>query len=144
MPAISYIGATIGCVVGVPATIDLAGFGALSFTTIGKIASFGSVGDNTNDVPIDLLEGRVEHVSGAKDGGEVAFSVRYEASDAGQILLLANNNGNNELSFRIVDPDGKLTYFYGKVANYRDNERTSSSYKGYSGVIRVNSATIRN
>jgi hypothetical protein len=33
--AISYIGASIGCVVGTPATIDAAGFAALSYAAIG-------------------------------------------------------------------------------------------------------------
>ena len=140
--AISYIGATIGCVVATPATIDSAGFGALVYTTIGKIASWGEVGDTSNSVDIDLLDGRVEHVNGAKDGGEIAFAFRSD-TDAGQTILKAQSNGNADVSFKITDPDGAIAYFFGKVANVRDNERSSTNYKGMSGVVRVNSATIR-
>ncbi len=141
--AISYIGATIGCVVGVPATVDSTGFGALTYTTIGKIASFGEVGDTAADTTVDLLDGRIEHVNGAKDGGAVPFTIRADADDLGQPILKAQSNGNNEVSFRIVDPDGRISYFYGKVANVRDTERTSSNYKGFTGEVRVNSPTIR-
>lgn len=140
--AISYIGAVIGAVVATPATVDAAGFGALTYVTIGKIATWGEVGDTSGDVAIDLLEGRIEHVNGAKDGGEIPFAFRSD-NDAGQTLLRNNNNTNNEVSFKITDPDGQIAYFYGKVANVRDNERSSSSYKGQTGVVRVNSATIR-
>jgi len=141
--AISYIGATIGCVVGVPATVDSTGFGALTYTTIGKIASFGEVGDTAADITVDLLDGRVEHVNGSKDGGVIAFTIRADSDDLGQPILKAQSNTNNEVSFRVVDPDGRIAYFYGKVANVRDTAREPGSYKGFTGEIRVNSATVR-
>lgn len=140
--ATSYIGAVIGCVVGLPATIDSAGFAALSYTTIGKIAEWGEVGDSSNSIDINLLEGRVEHLNGAKDGGEIAFTLRFD-TDAGQTLLVNNNNGPLDLSFRVTDPDGKIAYFYGRVANIRDQARNSTNFKGLTGVVRVNSTTIR-
>ena len=143
MPAISYIGSTISCVVGVPGTIDFAGFNALTYQLIGKIASFGNIGDTSGDIPVDLLEGRIEHVNGAPDGGEIPFVFRYNIGDVGQNILIAQNNGQNEVSFKIVDTDGKIAFFFGKVANVRDRERTPSNYKGMEGVVRVNSATIR-
>ena len=140
--AISYIGAVIAVSVATPATVDSTGFAALSYTTVGKIASFGSVGDSSADIAIELLEGRTEHVNGVKDGGAIAFAVRYD-TDAGQTLLVNNSNNNTDLSFKITDPDGKIAYFYGRIANVKDNERAPGSYKGLSGEVRVNSATVR-
>lgn len=140
--ATSYIGAVIAVSVATPGTIDASGFNALSYTTVGKIASFGSVGDSSADIPIELLEGRTEHVNGVKDGGAIPFAVRYD-TDAGQTLLVNNSNNNVDLSFKITDPDGKIAYFYGKIANVKDNERAPGSYKGLSGEVRVNSATVR-
>ncbi len=140
--AISYIGATIAVAVATPATIDAAGFGALSYTTVGKIASFGAVGDSSADIAVELLDGRTEHVNGVKDGGAIPFAFRYD-TDAGQAILTTNSNNNVDLSFKVTDPDGKLAYFYGKCANVKDNERAPGSYKGLTGEVRVNSATIR-
>lgn len=146
MPAVSYLGAAVAVSANTPATVDLAGFGALAYTTVGFIASIGEIGDTAEDIAIQLLSGRTEHVNGARDGGEVPFAFRIEApaGDAGQTILLTNNNTNTNVSFRITDPDGKLTYFFGVIASVRDMERTSSQYKGMTGVVRVNSATIRN
>lgn len=141
--AISYIGATVGCVAASPATDDAAGFAALSYVPIGKIASWGAVGDTSNNIAIDLLDGRVEHVNGARDGGVIAFTIRDDADSAGQAILKAQSNTNTEVSFKVTDPDGKIAYVYGKVANVRDQERTSSNYKGFTGEVRVNSPTIR-
>ena len=141
--AISYIGATIGCVVGVPTTLDEAGFSALTYETIGKIASWGELGDTSNDITVELLDGRVEHVSGSKDGGAVPFTIRSDADDLGQPVLIAQSNTNSEVSFRVVDPDGSTAYFHGKGANVRDPARDPGSYKGFTGEVRVNSAVVR-
>lgn len=138
----SYIGCTIGVVASTPATFDAAGFGALGYTTIGKVVSWGEVGDQSDDIAIPLLSGRVEHVNGAADGGEIPFTLRSD-TDAGQTILVNNSNGNTNLSFKVTDPDGKIAYFWGIVANVRDQERNNSNYKGLTGVVRVNSATIR-
>ncbi|MDO9099518.1 MAG: hypothetical protein Q7V53_02070 [Caldisericota bacterium] len=140
--AISYIGAVIAVSVATPATVDASGFNALTYTTVGKIASFGSIGDSSADIPVELLDGRTEHVNGVKDGGAIPFAFRYD-TDAGQTLLVNNSNNNVDLSFKITDPDGKIAHFYGKIANVKDNERAPGSYKGLSGEIRVNSATVR-
>ncbi|MDZ4393867.1 hypothetical protein [Cypionkella sp.] len=140
--AISYIGAVIAVSVATPATVDASGFNALTYTTVGKIASFGSVGDSSADIPVELLEGRTEHVNGVKDGGAIPFAFRSD-TDAGQTLLVNNSNNNVDLSFKITDPDGKIAYFYGKIANVKDNERAPGSYKGLTGEVRVNSATVR-
>lgn len=140
--AISYIGALIACSVATPGTIDSSGFGALTWTTIGKVVSWGQVGDTSNSIDIELLSGRVEHVNGVIDGGEIPWTVRFDV-DAGQTLLVNNSNNNADVSFRITDPDGKLAYFFGRVANVQDQERNSTNFKALSGVIRVNSATVR-
>jgi hypothetical protein len=139
---ITYIGATIGCFVGVPATVDDTGFAAITYVPIGKIVSWGAIGDTSADVTADLLDGRVEHANGILDGGEVAWTVRFD-TDPGQTIMVANSNNNLEVSFEITDPDGAIAYFYGKVANVKDMDRAAGTYKGLTGVVRINSPVIR-
>jgi len=141
--AFSYIGATIGCVVGVPATVDAAGFAAQAHVLIGEIVEWGELGDTSADIASPRLSSRTTHVNGAIDGGEVTFTVGYAATDAGQIILLAQSNGQAEVSFEVTDPDGEKRYFYGKVANVRDLARNTTNEKGLSGVVRINSPLIR-
>lgn len=142
MAAISYIGATLGISVATPATVDAAGFGALTYTAVGKVISIGETGDESEDISIPLLSGRTLHVNGAKDGGSRDFAYQYEVADAGQVLIRANTNNNVDVSVKITDPDGKIEYFYGRLANVKRTERTSSAYKGEKGQIRVNSDVI--
>lgn len=142
MAAISNIGVLLGVSVASPATVDAAGFGALTYTNVGALISIGETGDESEDISIPLVAGRTLHVNGAKDGGSRDFAYQYEIADAGQVLLRANNNNNTDVSFRITDADGKIEYFYGRIANLKMNERTSSTYKGQTGQLRVNSNVI--
>lgn len=142
MTAISYIGATVAVVAAAPATEDAAGFGALSYTAVGLMVSFGETGDEAEDIEIPLLSGRTKHVNGARNGGSREFAYQYESADAGQNILRTNSNNNVDVSVKITDPDGKIEYFYGRVANLKRTERTSSQYKGEMGEFRVNSAVI--
>ena len=142
MPAISYIGTVVAVSVATPATEDTSGFGALTYTTVGQMITFGETGDEAEDITIPLLAGRTLHVNGAKNGGSRAFAYQYEVADAGQVILRAQNNSNVTVSVKITDPDGKIEYFHGRVANIKRTERTSSAYKGEAGEFRVNSAVI--
>ena len=140
----SYIGGLMSVSAAVPATIDSTGFGALAWTLVGKIVQIGPVGDTTDNISVPLLSGRVWHLNGAADGGEISFSYVYDtAPDSGQVIIVNNANSQINCSVKIVDPDSKISYFYGLFANLQDMERSNGNYKGLTGVIRVNSPTIR-
>lgn len=140
--ATSYIGTVVQISVFTPPTIDAAGFAGGAYTTVSKLTEWGELGDTTSDIPIELLSGRVEHLHGPKDGGEVPFTFVSDV-DAGQAILIANSNLNITVSVKLTDPDGKISYYFGLVANVRDRARNPNNYKGMTGVFRVNSATIR-
>ena len=63
--SISYIGSTLGIVAGVPATEDVAGYGAQTHIEVGKVISIGEIGDTSEDITFDLLKtGRRTRVNG--------------------------------------------------------------------------------
>jgi hypothetical protein len=143
MAVITYIGASVACVVGTPATFDASGFAAVgTYIVAGEIVSWGGTGDVSEDATITTLAGRTVHANGAKDGGAIDFTVRYEVADAGQVILRAQNNGNNDVCVRITDPDGKIEYSVGRVANLKQMPRTPGTIKGMEGQFRVNSAVV--
>lgn len=144
MTNMTYIGATIEAAAGKPVTIDAAGFAALSFSEIGEILEWGEIGDTSEDSTETTLKGRVMHTNGAVDGGTTDFTFLLSgAADTGQALLIAKNNTNDDVSFKITDPDGEISYFHGKVANVRDRARSASTQKGMSGQARINCAVVR-
>lgn len=143
MAFMTYIGAAIAVSAATPATIDAAGFGALTYTSVGHITEWGEVGDSAEDTSETTLAGRTFHANGALDGGAVPFTILIDGANSGQTILRTNNNTNTQVSVKITDPDGQIAYFYGVVANMKDRQRTASTMKGVAGEIRVNSATVR-
>lgn len=141
--SISYIGSKVSLVAGLPATFDGAGYGDLTFVEVKGIVDIGEIGDQQNDIAIDTLAGRVEHVNGSSDLGEISVSYNFLDADAGQVIVRAAAGSNTAHSFKVEDADGKIAFFHGVIANVRDRARSSSEYKGETFVIRGNSAVVR-
>jgi len=144
MADLNFCGSTLAVVAATPATIDVAGFAQLSWAaTIPSLVDISELGDTSQDIPIPYLNGRTSHVNGAVDGGEVNITYAWDTSESGQVILRNNQNNNVQLSFRVTDPDGRVSYFSGVVANIRDLARNTGNYKGQTAVIRVRTPTIR-
>lgn len=144
MADISYIGAAFAIVASTPATYDSAGYAALSWTaSIGEVVSWGGTGDSHEDITVtEVTGGRTKHINGAKDGGAIPFTIKYAVADAGQVIMRTNNGTNTAVSVRITDPDGKIEYSTGVLANIKQMNREAGQYKGFSGEFRVNSVTV--
>jgi hypothetical protein len=141
--SISYIGSKVSLVAGLPATFNSTGYAALTFVEVKGIVDVGEIGDQQNDITIDTLVGRVQHVNGSSDLGEIAVSYNFIDADPGQVIVRGAAGSNSAHSFMVEDADGKKAYFHGVIANLRDRARTSSEYKGETFVIRGNSEVIR-
>lgn len=142
----SYIGAIFQAVVGVPSTVDASGFAALTYsTTIGKVVDESPSGDSHADITwTGLSTGRVTHITGAVDGGEITLTFKYDpGGDAGQQFLWAQNGSGNNVSFKVTDPDAKVEYLYAIVVNMKGLPRDAATAKGFTVTLRVNSPTIR-
>ena len=140
----SYIGTAVSVVAALPATYNAAGYAALTWTgVIGQLVQFGELGDQSSDINVTTLAGRSLHTNGALDGGEVPFTYVFSAADAGQVILRANSNNNVGVSVRVTDPDGQVSYAAGVVSSVRDAERVDGNYKGQSGKLMINTATVR-
>lgn len=136
------IGSTFSIATGEPATLDQAGYEALTFAEVGNVATIGGTGDTHADItpPPDLKTGRQLHFTGAKDGGEVAITIHTEDfADAGQDAVRAANGQRSNFSFKIADPDGNVEYSFGRVVNYRKIEKSATSYEGVEFTVRINS-----
>lgn len=134
-----YIGSTLSVAASTPAAESQSGYEAISFTEVGLVVSIGEFGDTHEDLTSNLLKtGRTDHSNGTKDGGEVPVTIEYSGTDAGLTIIKAGNGGATTHSFKITDPDGDDYYFQGVIANLRHRERTTSTKKGFSFVMRVN------
>ena len=148
--AITYIGSMLEISSGTAgaehATNDgtfLTAIKGAATTEVGKIISIGELGDTAEDVSFDLLKGgRKTHVNGVRDVGDVSVSCEYDNTDDGQNRIRAQANTNTVISFLITDSDNRVRGFNGVIANYRETERTASSYKGIMFEMRGQSRIV--
>ena len=144
MASITYIGSQLSLVQAAPTTKNPASYAALSFVEIGKVISMGEIGDTSEDVTVDLLKtGRRQHINGVADIGDIEIMCEHSVANSdNQQVIRAAQNSNSVYSFDVEDPDGEHFYFEGVIANYRETERSASSFKGAMFTIRGQSAII--
>lgn len=139
----SNIGATLAVSAALPGSFNSAGYAALSWTTVGQIESIGSTGDDVTAIEFTpLATGRKERAAGEVDGRQIPISYRDDPADAGQIILTTNNNTDNNMSFRITQPSGKIEYCSGSVWNRQRKERTKTNFDGWDQMLNFNYAIV--
>lgn len=109
-------GTLIGISAGTPATFNVAGYTALSFTNIGSIEDGGEHGRTYNEVTFNPIDTRgTQKFKGSFNEGNKTLSIGYNSDDAGMILLKTALNSDNDYSFKVTYPDGDIDYFQAKV-----------------------------
>lgn len=142
------ISTTLACSVASPATYDVTGYEALTYSLIGKIASISARGDTHSEItpPADLATGRITPRKGAVSGGNIEVTLHTEAyADAGQDLIrtaAANITDGAILSFKETDRGGNIRYWEGEVHSYAFIEASATSYAGVSFGILVHTAIV--
>lgn len=115
-------GMTFSLIAALPATFDDAGYAALAWVEVGELTDIPEYGSSTTVVEHNPLKtGVTEKNKGFINYGSTTLAMGKDASDAGQILLAAGNDGASRLlehSFRIVFPDGAIEYTTGKIFSY--------------------------
>lgn len=124
-----------------PATFDAAGFGALTWTLVPDMISWPEIGDDHATQSYGSLRDGTIYVQGARDGGNRSFSMRYEKTDAGQIIIRAANGGS-PMSVKVVDTDGETRYLWGIVNSLKMVPVDGSTVKGQSGQFAANRAPV--
>ncbi len=138
------IGTTIAIATGAPATIDQAGFEALTFVAVNGLVSVGEVGDDQETITIpDVTAGRNRTIKGVKTGTTIAIALREVPADAGQAAAkTASDALGGEHSLRITEPGGTIQYIAGPVTGWKRNERSTTSYAGFTYNITTNYADV--
>ena len=127
--AVNHIGSKLAIATGRPATIDEAGFVALTWVEADEgTVSIGAVGDTNETITVpDITTGRNMTLKGAVTGNTVniALSRKRVASTnaltAAQIAFKAAAQAKGgEYSFRVTEDDGTIQYFAGNAMNWAE------------------------
>lgn len=113
-------GTTVYISAGVPATIDSAGFSALTFTKISEVSDLSSIGPEiaiVEHVPID--SGIKLKLKTIKDNGTMSIKGARQTSDAGQILLNNAVGVYAPYAIKVVLQNGTIIYAQVLVSSYK-------------------------
>ena len=148
MPAASNVYTAAGTVFAIsaalPATHDIAGFEALSFTAVGEIVDGGSGGKTYNKVDHSPLgEREVLSVKGSYTQGTRDLLLGRDINDAGQAIVLDALDSDAAYSFQITFQNGDINYVTATVDSYTDDIGTIDSIVGSSVSTAQCNPTIR-
>lgn len=109
-------GTAIKISAALPATYDVAGYVALTYTNIGNIEDGGEHGREYAEVTFNPIDTRgTQKFKGSFNEGNKTLSIGYDSDDAGMILLKLALASDNNYSFEVIYPNGDVDYFIAKV-----------------------------
>lgn len=111
-----YISATA------PATYNVAGYDALTWTEIGEITDIGEIGGEWSKVEHKPVVGGIVKLKGQFDPGETTLQMALDTDDAGQILCKAALRAKGAYSFKVAAPEnGDIYYYRARVMSWKIN-----------------------
>lgn len=116
-------GSTISVSVAAPATYDIAGYGALTFTEVGEITDLGQgLGRSYNTSSHSPVKTRqVIEKKGSYRLGSVEYMMAWDQADAGQDICRAASLDDSILSIKITKQGGDVRYFTAQVSEFVEN-----------------------
>jgi hypothetical protein len=104
-------GTTFGISAGVPATFDVAGYVALSFTPTAEITNFGPFGGQWNNETKNFvaLKG-TQKVKTNFDPGALDLDLDLNTDGAGQVLMKSAHKSTALYAIEITTPNGDIYY----------------------------------
>lgn len=116
----SSAGTTIGISSAAPATFNVAGYSALTFTGIGEVTDLGEFGREYNLITHNPLGSRgTVKLKGSFNEGSITMQLGLDTDDAGQILAKTASLSDNDYSFKVTTQNGDDYYFQAKVMSFK-------------------------
>jgi len=116
----STVGSTLSISAGVPATVNAAGFGALTYTEIKELTDIGMIGGDTaiiDHMPVN--HNSVYKLKGTRQPGSLAVKGGFAPTDPGQILARAGDNSNNAYAVKLTLQNGTIFYSQGLINGFK-------------------------
>jgi len=116
-------GTTLAVKAGDPGTYDSAGYATL-FTSgssvVGEITDIGEFGREYQLVTHNPVGSRgIQKFKGSFNEGQMVLQLGLDTDDAGQIVMKAAADSDDDYSFKVTDPSGDIYFFQGKVMSWK-------------------------
>jgi hypothetical protein len=103
-----------------PATYDAAGYAALTWVEVGEITDLGEFGREYNLVTHMPVKTRgVQKFKGSFNEGSMQLQLGKDTDDAGQVIMKAASESDNDYSFKVTTQNTDKFYFQAKVMSWK-------------------------
>lgn len=127
-------GTTIKLSAGTPATFDVTGYAALTYTALGEVTDLGEFGREYSLVTHNPVGSRgTVKKKGSFNEGTMTLQLGLDTDDAGQILAKTASTSDADYSFVVETQNGDKYYFQAQVMSFK---------VAVGGVDSITSATI--
>jgi len=135
------VGSSLAVSAATPATLDAAGYGALTFVEVGQVEKIGAIGASFAKVEFQPLKGAKQKFKGSADYGALQPSYAIDPADAGQTLLQtsADDESQKLYSFKVTYQDGSKRFFQGR--NFGSPETTDNADSMLTGAPTIEICT---
>lgn len=120
MTVATSAGTTLKVSSATPVTFNVAGYSALTFTSVGEITDLGEFGREYALVTHNPVGSRgTQKFKGSFNEGTMSLSLGLDTDDAGQILMKAGSLSDANYSFEVTTQNGDIYYFQAKVMSWK-------------------------
>jgi hypothetical protein len=128
-----------------PATLDAAGYAALTYTEVGGIEKIGGIGASFNKVEFTPLKGAKQKLKGSVDYGSLQPSIGIDESDAGQTLMrtAADDITNKLYSAKITKQNGAIRYCQVRVFGFAETIDGADAVDMATPVVEICSPIVK-
>lgn len=148
MGKMTSTGVAVSVSASAPATIDQAGFAALTYTECGELIDLPEYGPTVQVVESNPLKtGVTEKFNGFINYGSTSLGFEIDFADAGQNVLEAGvpvpPAQYTPHSFKVGYPDGTTEYYVGGIFSYTRAPGSANSMIGSTVQVEINSKIVR-
>lgn len=141
--AFSSVGSKVYLSAGVPATIDAAGFGALSYTECKEITDIGMIGPESAVIThLPVAENVTYKLKGSRNNGALDLKMARAPTDPGQALLIAAENSNAPYAVKVVLQNGTILYAQCLVMSYKTSIGGQSQITSAEVKVEISGAIV--
>lgn len=136
-------GTTLSISASLPNSETATAYGAITFTPIGEITNVPEYGKSFAEVTALTLGNRkTRKAKGSYNNGTITVQLLRDTADAGQAVLIAALESDDNYAFEVELQDGTIQYFSGKVMSYTTNVGGTDQYIGASATIGIDTDII--
>lgn len=136
--AFSSVGSKVSISAGVPATDNVAGFGALSYTEIKELTDIGMIGPESAVILHNPVRENVTYkLKGSRNNGALDLKGARAPTDPGQALLIAAENATAPYAMKVELQNGTILYFQVLVMSYKTSIGGQSQITGFEAKAEV-------